>query len=52
MRKLFVIGLFAGLLMITAACTDNGDETPVEAKVTVDNRHNDVEQMNALLKEI
>ncbi|WP_156967306.1 hypothetical protein [Ureibacillus sinduriensis] len=55
MRKLFfiIMGLMC-TMAFTAACTDNGDETPVEAKseVTEKKTTDSSDKINSLLRAV
>ncbi|MDI7742398.1 hypothetical protein QMK38_10325 [Lysinibacillus fusiformis] len=51
-KRLYLLCLICALTM--AACTDNGDDTPVEAKGDVKEvkTSNSVKKINSLLKEV
>ena len=53
-KRLFLLLSVICLLSVTAACTDNGDETPVEAKARAGEKNAlDVsKEINSLLKEV
>lgn len=53
-KRLYVVLGLMGSIVFTAACTDNGDETPVEAKSEVrETKTTDSSNtINSLLKEV
>ncbi len=53
-KRLYLLMCIICTLTLTAACTDNGDETPVEAKSEVKETKtsNSLNKINSLLKEV
>lgn len=53
-KRLYVFICIICTLTLTAACTDNGDDTPVEAKGEVKKAKtsNSLNKINSMLKEV
>lgn len=53
-KRLYLIMCIICTLTFTAACTDNGDDTPVEAKVkeTKTKTSDSLKKINSLLKKV
>ncbi|WP_168193774.1 hypothetical protein [Lysinibacillus sp. SGAir0095] len=53
-KRLYLLMSLIGLLSFTVGCTDNGDETPVEAKneMKETKTSNALNEINSMLKEV